>query len=1029
MTRPFGLVRLVPVLVGMFVCAQGAPPLLRNSGFEESDDTAVAGWRADKGGVAFVSAAHSGQAAVRLDPGCRVYQVFPIEAGFIYEAKVWARGPGLLHIGLYQYTGATGAGYSGSASSGALALTDTWCEYRLSYSKGAREEAFHSLALGLTADRKGAEVFIDDAVIEQTALPPPPANLLVNPDFSDADGDGLPEAWHGEKRRLRIESVGDGVTALRCDAALFSADYMPDDDFGDWWDWQRWGEQHGSGWPPLPRPLGGAYAAILESDPVPVAPGRRYDVQLLVRELDVWGQYCAVRWFGEDQKRLAEFEERLGYRNVYVGNCSDWRRYTGRTTSPQAARYAALVVGLKLSSGALWIARPSLSIGRGAPGLHTPRYELTAAPMAQGTPRSEPVAPAVHRPMPAEAPGVVVDEDGVHIVFGNGVALRLPLRDGRMVGVTEATCVGIAVRNPQAPPLAPLVETIPARRYTECLYRGWERQGETVVLYSVLRSSDGAEDLLHWRFRPERRKLAGRTYDGCCYSYWFSSVDVRVRRILDRATWEAGGTSLGQSIGREMLPITPSSSYCVDAAYRCVGADSFDFQTGAAGTIVGFAERLQTALLTRAATRDFVLLQDTFCFAEPLQAQTAFKHVLFAPGPSDHDHWAALRDELFARFRKQLGAPAERPLEPAAMILGWSRHKGIRDEHLDEQKPDRSEYFRWVTEKTLEPIAELGFKRVMITLGMAPWNWPAEDIDVLAPEYEDAFRALCDRAHALDMQVISWYGTGYTLDQAPVWSEHPQFVLRKPDGDRAGAYYSPWCWPGNLAAGYADHTLRELKTTRKRVGLDGLWLDSYASAHSMFDIAGFRDCVLQADAFLPWQAGIEKLGYITYCEGHPRCLGFPSGHWRPPQDLSRFRPELYYKHAFYFQQGIQTNTDFLADAERRHYYRFLANRCCPIIDMGQFGTAESTFELIARANHDFNAVSDLMQTRNLLGARGVEWLSRRRGRALFAFEPFEYSVPKRLRALRDVTSGERIPIPEARRVTLERYHTYRLTRR
>jgi len=73
------------------------------------------------------------------------------------------------------------------------------------------------------------------------------------------------------------------------------------------------------------------------------------------------------------------------------------------------------------------------------------------------------------------------------------------------------------------------------------------------------------------------------------------------------------------------------------------------------------------------------------------------------------------------------------------------------------------------------------------------------------------------------------------------------------------------------------------------------------------------------------------------------------------------------------------------------------------------------------------AVSDLMQTRDLLGARGVEWIAPR-GRALFVFEPFVYAVPGGLGVLRDVTSDQPAPVPPNRRVALQRYHTYRLTR-
>jgi len=116
---------------------------------------------------------------------------------------------------------------------------------------------------------------------------------------------------------------------------------------------------------------------------------------------------------------------------------------------------------------------------------------------------------------------------------------------------------------------------------------------------------------------------------------------------------------------------------------------------------------------------------------------------------------------------------------------------------------------------------------------------------------------------------------------------------------------------------------------------------------------------------------------------------------------------------------------FLSDPDRHHYYRFLANMCCPILDMGHLGTDAAAIGRIAQANHDFNAVSDIMQVRHLLGDAGVEWVSQA-GRAVFVFEPTVYTVPSDL-LVRDVTVGRDIAVPADRSIELLRYHTYRMT--
>lgn len=322
-----------------------------------------------------------------------------------------------------------------------------------------------------------------------------------------------------------------------------------------------------------------------------------------------------------------------------------------------------------------------------------------------------------------------------------------------------------------------------------------------------------------------------------------------------------------------------------------------------------------------------------------------------------------------------------------------------------------------------------------LVLPRAPWNWPANDINDLCPEYVEPFKALCDAAHKRGMTVLAWYGSVQNLEGAAMWKEHPEFILMGANGQRARTYYSPWGWPGKLEAGFRSYTLDRLSSIRDRTGLDGLWLDSYSSATHLMETADFGEAVRQADGLLSWQGAIEMMGYYTYCEGEPHCIGYPStSGWEQPEDWSRFRPESYYKRGLYLQQpwgksnlphDISAMGRFLSNSGHRFYYRMLANRGCPILDMGHFGTDTAAMDMISRANRDFNAVSDLMETRYLLGGNGVEWRSPK-GRAVFAFEDLGYDVPKSLKGVTDVTTGRATAVPRSRRVRLVKYHTYRL---
>ncbi len=1025
-----GAMRLITLICAIAASVYPSLPalgeqILANGGFEAVEAERAADWSA-KGPVAVTQPGRDSETALTLSSGGRILQCFELGPDLLYHGSVWARGEGDLRLLFYEYTEGPGQGYISASHSGAIAVDEDWRQYHLYYSKGPNEAHIQGLCLAISAGGDGAQITIDDASLDRSPLPDPPPNLL--PDrLADADGDGLPDGWHGEAGRLSLEEAGDGITAVRCDATLFSDAYLPPADFHHWWSWPRWGEQHGSGWPALPRPLGGAYTVLLASEPVPVEPGRRYDVGLLLRHLEVFGEFVGVRWFDEAME-TSEFSERIGY-SFQAGYTSDWERYVGRVTSPPDARHASVVVGCKLSSGTLWVAQPSLSPGVGAPRRHEPRFERGPAPLSQGVPEVEEGGPTVIR-APKYEPGVYERDGAIIVALDNGVNVHMLLHGEELRGIGEVSCGGLLLRSPKAPPLAPVVQTDPQREHLACIYDGWEERDGAIVIRSTLHTADGGSDSLEWLLAPTSRVLAGRQYEGLRYGYRVHS-EAPVLRIMDRATWTLGGDPMGLRVGRRLYPLSPSSTYCLQAAYRYAAGSSFDYQTGAPGTLVSFLDDYHTALLMRAATPEFVILQDTFLFPEAIEAETTMKNVLFCSEPGGADDWARIRDELYADCRRRFDAPPEVPLEPAAMIIGWGRFRGIGDLHIGEL-PDgperRAVYYRWVADEVVPRIADLGFKRLMIVLGMSPWDWPNDDLTSIRDEYAEPFRYLCDAAHRRGVAIITWYATARGKDGAALWEEHPEFIIEAPGGGKARAYYSPKAWPAYLPGGFDDYSLQGLADARERTGVDGLWMDSYSNATHLLTTADFSDCVHQADALLPWHARIEALGYFTCCEGHPHCLGTPASGWRPREDWSRFRPEVYYKTAPYLQQPYgevpSETARFLADERMFHYYRMLANRCCPILDMGHFGDDAAAMARIASANRDFNAVSDLMQRRRLLGDAGVEWLSLE-GRAVFAFEPTELPVAPGV-AVTDVTAGKPIQVPADGRLAVERYHTYRI---
>lgn len=1030
-TRGLAMLSLVLTLAG----SAGAEQLLKNPGFAETQDNRPAGWGCS-GAVALSNAGRNDSSAVVLGKQGRVLQVVPLVAGYAYRGSVWARGKGEVVLTFYEYHGASGNDWAGSSAAYKLKLTDQWQPFDLTYSQGPREADRQSIAFAVLASGDEAEVVVDDAALDKSPLPDPLANLLLNPQLADADGDGWPDQWQGEARRLSLDHLPDGTPSVRLRCGVFSADYSPGDG-RDWFNWPRWGEQHGSGWPAMPRPLGGQYTVMLESAAVPILPRQRYDVHLRLKELEVWGEFIAVRWFDANRKPTAAFEERLAYHHLSEGNTGGWLDYLGRATAPEEARFAAVVVGVKQGSGTLWVTRPALTLGLGAPGAHEPRYERTPVDLPEPPVALPPATARQARLGPRPRPAVSVQEQGLHLVLTNGVALTLPLAEGNLRGVTEVTYRGWPLRNPQAPPLSPLIRTEPLRLHTACRYRSYERSPDGgVVVHSALLTDKGEADELDWHFAPAEEVVGGQERHGFRYRYDFRSGTARLRFIMDRATWEVGGQALGLRVGQALYPLTPASQYCLAWDWRFVGGELFDYETGAGGTLLTYPDSYQTSLYGRAATPDFVVFQDTYHFADVPAGQSPWRTVLYTPRPGGADDWARVRDQLYARERRQLGAPAETPLQPAAMYIGYGGLRGIGSLRPEDPKIEQVAYYNYVADNVVPRIADLGFKRLMMVLPRAPWNWPIEDINHVRPEYAAPFKRLCDLARQRGLAMIAWYGTVQNLDKAPMWQEHPEFILWGPNHERARTYYSPWGWPGKLEAGFARYTLDGLRQAREQTGLAGLWLDSYLSATHLMNTADFAEAVRQAEGLLPWHAAVEKLGYFTYCEGSPHGLGTDSqSGWQQPQDWSRFRPEQFYKQGLYLQQpwsksarplGISDLGAFLADPAKRYYYRMLANYCCPILDLGHFGDDSAALDRIAQANRDFNAVCDLMQVRHLRDAHGVEW-SAPGGRALFVYEAMGYALPPGLGKVRDVTVGKAVTVTKGQARLLP-YHTYRVTR-
>jgi len=68
---------------------------------------------------------------------------------------------------------------------------------------------------------------------------------------------------------------------------------------------------------------------------------------------------------------------------------------------------------------------------------------------------------------------------------------------------------------------------------------------------------------------------------------------------------------------------------------------------------------------------------------------------------------------------------------------------------------------------------------------------------------------------------------GHLWGQAPIWKEHPDWLLRRPDGAIAKTPTGPVF--GSLDSGFADYFRERISAVTRQFGFDGVWMDTHLS--------------------------------------------------------------------------------------------------------------------------------------------------------------------------------------------------------
>lgn len=992
---------LLALLLSVGVSSGSAQTLLVNGGFEQWKEHQPLGWTRLQGSVTTATGAQdvrSGTRAVLLQPGekapsATIYsKQVDVHPDKLYRASVWVKGKGKFALGLYQYT-ATGK-WLGGAGLGPIAVKQDWRKHVLYYAAAGTEA--RKVCVALTASGARAQLLVDDAVFE--VVNPRSSAVLRRVDHR-AD-------WVGPSNRLKQVRIR-AKTYLQFDARM-----MPQDikrvDLADYFNF------------PVASAAAPTTWVSFGCSPFAVQPGATYQIIGALAARDVHTFHIKVCYFDREGKPYATGS---GVRPWYrLGSIREgtwpFQRFVCRLTTPVTASKAKIEFWCKCGGEVVWL--DDLKV------VQVPSVPIhpSAVKVEWNTKGSEPppLPPqATRKPLPVsfnvratDRSRVIRDGDVIKVILKNGVLVKVLLRGDRVLGVGEVAVGSILLRNPAAPPLAPLVETQSGGAYIACLYEDCHvSQDDSVVLRTRLLKANGDSDVLLWHFAPHEVDIADTHYKGLALWYSFESASDGVIQIVDRATWEIGGTPIGVTVvdqntyaTQNVFRISDASPYCSGGGIRFVAGECLDYQFAPEGAILGYFERPFFIRYQRTGTPEFVMFRDAYQFSGEKRARTPRKFIVWTQ-KGDLDHWAQVRDFAYRRARRQVSIMDQTLLPIANVWTDWREMAKI----------GKGKYYEKIITDYLPAIARCGFKRILIHETWEHGGCSPSDLRInSAFGGEKALKRLCDAARSHGTDVIAWYGTGHLWTKSPLFHQHPEFRLRGRNGKPPTLY----CWPDitgvDLTGPWFDYALSRLKDIRSKTGLGGLWLDSYVNFTHNVKCATRKLEIEQANALVRFHSEIQKIGYVTYTEASSdfgiKSNGFPIAGLDTPEPVWPQPHEFYDTSPYIGPQGEPQETRLAKGLiDERRYFRYVANKCVPFVCWRALRNRLDWQRKVGEVNRAFNSVVPFMFRRRLLPARaGIEWTSADgKIRVVFSFRDGTVRVPANARVW-EMPSHKLVPV-------------------
>lgn len=506
---------------------------------------------------------------------------------------------------------------------------------------------------------------------------------------------------------------------------------------------------------------------------------------------------------------------------------------------------------------------------------------------------------------------------GKTVRFDNGFSLRLAAAGRRFLGIGEVRFGRTRLRSP-ALPWTLYTESETGVRFEDFELRGVERATDgaaTLVLAASgrwlprLQEADAMGDArirtrraapasatFRWTFRPITETIAGNAWTGLAMRIEIDCPGHPVHWLIEDTTWEIGGESAGCTlIQRDLSTIELEQAVRRDSAFstierfytdgnpggmlhpldmlpRAAGAAICDFQVKGGLALCLFSEQpgLTRARLEKAADENVIHYTDRPFFSLTEAARPPERKLLVHRQSRvlKRHEWRNLWLDCFTEVRRRIqsvyGFQSEVP-QPYV-------HAHLWDHDLKAYGPGWIEPLR----DALPEFHRLGYRHIFthgVWESVTSDDTPGIEGTICCPyafRFAEKFggaagmKRLVDRAHELGLTIFQWFGFQHAKF-APVWKEHPDWLLREANGDPwDGAYQILWC--GRMRSGFGRQLLEQIKQVRSDTGLDGIFWDSYMNLGVTCVDWQAPDKAPQADVIWSLQAELQRCGYLQRSE-------------------------------------------------------------------------------------------------------------------------------------------------------------------